>query len=280
MLRTRIIVALIFLPLLVWLIYLPNPLPLFLLAIISMSVAAVELGKLISHRGIVFRWEITLPAIWALSLLAAWPEGGSTIWPFGMAAGFWFVVFTSLLLLGMREILSGFREQGSFATIAASFLSVFMLGGIGTFLFMLRNMPDGHNWWIILFGFNWMYDAAALFGGKYFGKRPLAPLISPAKTMEGFLIGLATNAVVAVIVFYVWLPESLGISLPFFIILGVVLGVLGQAGDLMESMIKRWSGKKDASGIIPGHGGVLDKIDNLCFTAPVLFCLAWWLTHS
>jgi len=279
-LKTRILVAIIFLPLFTWLIYLTDPIPLFIFAFCGLLVATLELGRMVRQRDIPFRWWITISATLALCLTAASSKHLSGIWPINAIALFWIIGILSLLLLGLQEVLSGFHETKSFAAIGASFLPIFAIGGIGTFVFLLRLMPEGSSWWIILFGFNWIYDAAALFSGKFFGRRALAPSISPAKTVEGLIGGLIINGLVAVAGYYVWLPETMGFSLAGFVILGILMGILSQAGDLVESMVKRWSGIKDASGIIPGHGGILDKIDNLCFTAPVLFAVAWWLMNS
>ena len=73
------------------------------------------------------------------------------------------------------------------------------------------------------------------------------------------------------------LPAGMGLTLPVLLVLAVCLGLLAQAGDLVESLIKRWSGLKDSAGIIPGHGGILDKVDSSFFTAPVLYAVACWL---
>jgi phosphatidate cytidylyltransferase len=276
-LKTRIIVALIFLPVFVWLVLLANPWYLFGFALAGLSIAIVEFGRMIQHRKIPFRWWVTVPFVLGMCLVAAFSKQIPGTWPTNVLAIFWLAGMLAIMLLGIREILSGFRAETSFPTISGGLLSVFVLGGIGTFLFLLRLMPHGSYWWLILFGFNWIYDASALFSGKYFGRHALAPTISPAKTWEGMLGGLLTNILVAVVVYYTWFPKELGFSLLGFVALGFALGVLSQVGDLIESMLKRWSGMKDASGIIPGHGGILDKIDNLCFTTPVLFGVAWWL---
>lgn len=102
-----------------------------------------------------------------------------------------------------------------------------------------------------------------------------APSVSPSKTVEGMAAGLLLNVLAALAAYAWWAARDLGFSLAGFVSLGLLLGVLAQAGDLAESLLKRWAGAKDASQLIPGHGGVLDKIDNLFFTAPVLYVIAW-----
>jgi phosphatidate cytidylyltransferase len=111
----------------------------------------------------------------------------------------------------------------------------------------------------------WISDSAQFYSGKLFGRRLLSPTISPKKTVEGaaggFVFGIATVAIVG----RYWLP---GVSTPLLVGLGAVLVALGIAGDLFESLLKRSAGVKDSSTLIPGHGGVLDRIDALLFAAP------------
>ena len=114
----------------------------------------------------------------------------------------------------------------------------------------------------------WGGDTAAIFAGRAFGKHPLAPSISPKKTVEGAVANLLACIAVAVPL-SLWIGYSVTIGLGC----GVVAGILGQAGDLFESYIKRLAGVKDSGRILPGHGGVLDRIDSILFTAPFVWLL-------
>ncbi len=117
----------------------------------------------------------------------------------------------------------------------------------------------------------WASDTFAYFIGKTFGKHRLAPQISPKKTVEG-LAGSALGSVVIIGAFHTWLGFDLGAAIG----IGIAAGILGQAGDLMESACKRVFKIKDSSGLIPGHGGMLDRIDSFIFTAPFLYsCILW-----
>ena len=111
-------------------------------------------------------------------------------------------------------------------------------------------------------------DTAQYYAGRTFGRRLLAPAISPKKTIEGAVGGFMAGAVVLAVVGHWWLP-----SMPAALraLLGLALVALGIAGDLFESMLKRSAGLKDSSALIPGHGGVLDRIDALLFAAPVYY---------
>jgi phosphatidate cytidylyltransferase len=111
-------------------------------------------------------------------------------------------------------------------------------------------------------------DTAQYYSGRALGRRPLAPLVSPKKTIEGAIGGFVFGGAVFTIVGAWWMP---GTPAPFRAVLGVTIVALGIAGDLFESMLKRSAGVKDSSALIPGHGGVLDRIDALLFAAPVYY---------
>ncbi|MCK5218672.1 phosphatidate cytidylyltransferase [bacterium] len=269
----RIIVALVFLPLFVCLIALPNPEPFFIFYFLLLAAAMLEMGRLIQERGLSLRWSISLPIVMLMCLVAGYSRelGNVFSWPPG--AMLWIIIISAVLLLSLREILFG-RIETIFLNLSANVLAILIIGGIGSFVFLLRGLPQGSWWLCILFGFNWIYDGGALFCGKYFGRRKLAPAISPAKTIEGLIGGIAANAVIAVIAYLTFLPPTLGFTLAGFAGLGMLMGLMAQAGDLLESALKRWSGIKNSAGFIPGHGGVLDKIDSSFFTAPFLYAVA------
>jgi phosphatidate cytidylyltransferase len=111
-------------------------------------------------------------------------------------------------------------------------------------------------------------DTAAYYAGRALGKRKLAPKISPGKTWEGAIAGMLASIAGAIIAHFWFFPElSLKIAIP----LSIVMNILGVVGDLTESAIKRGSGAKDAAKILPGHGGLLDRLDSLLFNAPLLY---------
>jgi phosphatidate cytidylyltransferase len=118
---------------------------------------------------------------------------------------------------------------------------------------------------ILLFAL-WSSDTFAYFTGKTFGKIPLVPQISPKKTFEGLLGAIFGSMLIIILT-----NRLSGLSLTKSIIIGALIGVLGQLGDIFESIGKRVSGVKDSSSLIPGHGGVLDRMDSFIFTAPFLY---------
>jgi phosphatidate cytidylyltransferase len=113
-------------------------------------------------------------------------------------------------------------------------------------------------------------DSAQYYTGRLFGRTPLAPAISPKKTREGAIGGFAFGALAMAVIGVWWLPAM---PAGFRALLGVAIVALGIAGDLFESMLKRSAGVKDSSQLIPGHGGILDRIDALLFAAPVYYII-------
>ncbi|PKN77335.1 MAG: hypothetical protein CVU52_00860 [Deltaproteobacteria bacterium HGW-Deltaproteobacteria-10] len=133
---------------------------------------------------------------------------------------------------------------------------------------LLRGLDQGVLWVLFVLVLAFAGDITALYIGKYFGKHKLSPLISPGKTVEG-TIGLFLGSTVACLIFgYLLFP---GVSLLKIGILAFIGSIIGQLGDLCESAIKRNYGLKDASSLLPGHGGLMDRLDCLLFIAPFVY---------
>lgn len=178
--------------------------------------------------------------------------------------------------LALSIILAGLLcYQISLASSESRHLSMFViLFGIlyvgytlGHFL-GLRNRNDGALLVFFVLLVTWAGDAAAYYVGKTWGTRPLAPRLSPKKTVEGFLGGLIVAPLVAWVAHLWFLPA---VGLIECLILGVLFTVLGLVGDLSESALKRHAGVKDSGSLIPGHGGILDRVDSLLLNAPVFY---------
>lgn len=133
---------------------------------------------------------------------------------------------------------------------------------------LLRKLESGVYWIILVLVIAIIGDTVALYVGKTFGKRKLIPLVSPGKTVEG-TVGLILGATGAACIFgYLFMPS---VPIFHFLILGFIGSIIGQLGDLCESAIKRNYGRKDASSLLPGHGGLLDRLDSLVFVAPFVY---------
>lgn len=210
------------------------------------------------------REGITLGALYPL-LLFFIPEA-SFFTPFTVS---W--IFFSLLTIFITLF---DREEKPVQTSASTLFGLFFLSlPLSTtlqitYFFPIESGEDGRLWLLYLLTIVYLYDSVALFCGKAFGKRKLAPKISPNKTWEGAIGGTIIATAVSLLFSLMHIPQTLGIIESCF--LGVALSVLAQIGDLAESLLKRDAEVKD-SAAIPGLGGMLDMMDSLIFTAPFLY---------
>ena len=135
-------------------------------------------------------------------------------------------------------------------------------------LVLIRNGENGTEWIFLILILIMMGDTGAFYTGTYLGRHKLSPFVSPGKTMEGAAGGLVANLLGGILFKYYFMPHlHWGLCLIFFI----CIGLAGQVGDLFESLFKRVSGVKDSGNILPGHGGMLDRIDALLFASPVAY---------
>lgn len=131
-------------------------------------------------------------------------------------------------------------------------------------------IESGAAWIYTVLMITWLQDTIAYFVGRYFGRHKMAPVLSPKKTWEGAVGGMLGSILGALLALWLLgLPLAPGAA----VLLGLVGGLVGPLGDLAESLIKRQAGLKDAGHLIPGHGGMLDRVDSLLFTAPILYYL-------
>ncbi|MGA1796646.1 MAG: phosphatidate cytidylyltransferase [bacterium] len=137
------------------------------------------------------------------------------------------------------------------------------------FLILIRGLEGGAYLVFLLLAIIWTGDTMAYYIGSLVGRHSMCPTISPKKTVEGMVGGLAGSAIAALILGRWWFPAA---PLAFHPLMGLAVGCFGQLGDLSESILKRWAGVKESGNILPGHGGLLDRIDGLIFSAPVFYC--------
>ncbi|MGB7211511.1 MAG: phosphatidate cytidylyltransferase [Gemmatimonadales bacterium] len=161
------------------------------------------------------------------------------------------------------------------AAVAVTCFGVLYAGALPTYLLVIRHGNFGLRSWpglaLVMFPLviTWTCDTAAMFGGKLIGGPKLAPVISPGKTWAGGVAGVVGALIVAPLYLrWALAPAGIGMSVVETLAFAGVLAVLGQAGDLAESLFKRSAGVKDSSALIPGHGGVLDRFDSLYFVLP------------
>ncbi len=171
------------------------------------------------------------------------------------------------LLVAVSGLLIG-PKVGVTVRLAVTLLGILYLGLGFTHLLLLRELDAGRDIVLtVIFG-TWAGDTVAYFTGKYFGTRPMAPNLSPKKTWEGFAGGVAGT-----ILLVVFIGLYTDLTVVDSLLLGVVIAVLGPAGDLFESLLKRDVQIKDSGRGLPGHGGVLDRFDALLWTSVASYYL-------
>ncbi len=185
----------------------------------------------------------------------------------------YFLILTLTVLLSLFEL---FRNKGSaIINIGTTLLGILYIGFFADALLGIRELYPRIEYLYVRGGYLiisilasiWICDSAAFFGGISLGKHKLFPRVSPKKSWEGAVFGFIF-AVLTMILAKVIILDFL--TWPSVIILGVIIGTIGQIGDLVESLFKRDAGVKDSSALIPGHGGIFDRFDSLLYTAPVI----------
>jgi phosphatidate cytidylyltransferase len=183
----------------------------------------------------------------------------------------------ALLVMALNLILTAGLSLPLFKTdpqapllVAKQVLGLVYIPLFLSFLVLLRLSPDGVTWifWPLLIVF--AGDTGAFYAGTYLGRHKLCPWVSPKKTIEGSLGGLAANVAVALLYKTLLLPE---LATGPCILFALVIGAAGQAGDLFASEFKRSAGVKDSGSLLPGHGGFLDRLDALLFASPLAYLL-------
>jgi phosphatidate cytidylyltransferase len=178
----------------------------------------------------------------------------------GLVLGFLLVSFWTLATY--RE---GFDSYGFFSRCS---LGLVWVGVLGAHLLLLRQLPDGSSWILILTGITAGSDSGAYYAGRAFGRHKLSPLISPNKTIEGAVGGILAGMAVALL-----LASLLLETVPWLFVLlsSIGLAVVGICGDLVASVVKRATSTKDSGTILGGHGGILDRADSILLAAPALY---------
>jgi phosphatidate cytidylyltransferase len=245
-------------PVVVGVVYYGSPL-LFLIFVAAVVLAAVyEYFTMINSTG-VKGFPIPGMVLSVLLLLSFYFEGRFFL-EWGVVAGVslfatWFIRETNVKI--------------AINQIAYTLFGVLYVAGFGGYYLLIRSFEHGERLILFLFLIVWLGDIAAYYWGKNFGKNPLALTISPKKTVEGAVAGII-GSLMAGVVAQVWFLDQL--AMVHCLLVAVICGIIGQFGDLAESLLKRQVGVKDSSNLIPGHGGVLDRIDSLLFAGPAFYC--------
>lgn len=270
---SRVATAAVGLPLLALVIWAGSPWFSFLVAVAA-AIGALELCHMARQRG--RRPMALVAAVWAVALVggahfvasdstdeAALPALAVTL---AIVAGGALVSLIWMLLRSGHGV-----GLGDWAVTAGAALYI---GGLLSYAPLIWGLGEGREWVFLAVGVIFAADTAAFATGKSVGRRPMAPTVSPGKTWEGSLGGLL-GAVAACVAFTALL--DLGVAVALAVVLGALMAVVGQLGDLAQSRLKRAAGVKDSGWLVPGHGGLLDRLDSIVFNLPLVYYFVMWV---
>lgn len=238
-----------------------------IVALLVIGIASAECYDMLRSTGAKpFKWIGVVAAVGVACSFVGWYE---VQLPFVIGGAFT-VALAMLKRRSAREMLD---------TSLHTVFPVLFVGLSFGFLIGLRVTPgeEGSDLLLLLFLCVILADTAAYYGGRALGRHKMAPELSPKKTWEGAIAGIVAS-VLAALTGHLWFYQRL--PLGHALALGTVLGLAAIAGDLAESMVKRAAGVKDASRLLPGHGGVLDRTDSLIFSAPILYYYHRFVLHA
>jgi phosphatidate cytidylyltransferase len=263
-LLTRVIIAFIFGPIIIC-VTLLGKLPFLALVEVCIILGLWEFSYLARLKGSQIPKWILLPLGVFLGIsVYLWGEKTLIFFLLGM-----------LYLTAFVLIIKGQTEGATF-DLSVTILSLFYVAGLFSFLILIREMPlqlglaykIGGLWIVFLLLSIWSCDTFAYFIGAPLGKHKLSPAVSPNKTVEGFFGGILGALVVAFFSYHVFFKS---VGLKHLLIISIFVSLIGQIGDLTESLFKRDAKLKDISHLIPGHGGILDRFDSLLFVSPIVY---------
>jgi len=235
------------------------------------AIGVSEIGRMLSPRRIPFLQRLAPIAAAALPVVA-WTAG---------AGGAALALTGTLLAMAVVSTVRIPPETGPFRATALSFTSVAYVGGLLAFALLLRErlVEDrglGFALFLLPVVVTWLSDTAAYFAGRAFGRHPLAPIVSPNKTIEGGVAGLLAGPATALLIAHFAVPELAAIGSGTVAAIGTSISAAAILGDLAESALKRECGAKDSSRLLPGHGGLLDRMDSLLWAFPVAYVCLWF----
>ncbi|MGQ0696806.1 MAG: phosphatidate cytidylyltransferase [Panacagrimonas sp.] len=264
MLIQRVLTALVLLPLLIAAIWYLPPSLLYAVFCAAGLIAAWEWAGLIGKARSPQAVRIGFVGVVGASMLCMWLLREHAVWAVMGAIVWWF--YAPILLRGFPQNF----EQHPLGVLSMSLIGLLMLVPTMLALWMLREMQDGALRVFFLFFLIFAADTGAYLAGRNFGKRKLAPAVSPGKTLEGMIGGLLLCAAWALCAGpLVFRLESVT-QIVMVVGLSLIVAVFSVVGDLCESMFKRVAGVKDSGSLLPGHGGMLDRVDSLLAGAPFM----------
>jgi len=276
-LKKRVITALWGIPLLIAAIWFDKPLPWFTILLAIWGLLAVfEFYRMVAASKIAPLTYFGL--VWTLLfILSTSPELLSLLKPYFNLDLLTPLLLTSAVVLSLIWLLLRPQKERAFASWAWTIAGILYIGWLLSYFVALRGVDDGRNWVFFALFATFGSDTAAFFSGRALGRHHLAPSISPGKTWEGAIGGIF-GAIMISLLFTLPTPLSLPLSYWQAILLGLLVSIFGQLGDLVESLLKRNMGVKDSGKLLPGHGGFLDRIDSVVFAGIVVYYYVIWAT--
>src|SRR5712692_97931 len=253
----RIASALVLLPPLVFVLFHASPVLFLILVLMVIGLSLREYFHILQHVHLSGCTYVTCLAAFALPIMAH----------LGDARWLSITLFLSMVALTISAMLTASEVAHFFPMLVYSVFGVLFIGWTLSHLILLRLLPEGPWYMLFLCAVVWVGDSAAMYIGKSLGRHKMAPTISPGKTWEGSVGCVVGGVCTAVVSAKLWLPD---LVLWQCVVLGLCISLAAQMSDLGESMLKRYAGVKDSGGLIPGHGGILDRIDSMLFAAPTL----------
>jgi phosphatidate cytidylyltransferase len=258
-LRIRLLTAIVLIPIVVCCIY-KGGLPFLALMVLLLTLAEIEFCRLVARDGFRVAFAFGLGMVWLFLLDAQFSTRG-LLRP-GMA----------LILLGSLAWQLFHRHGSPVADWALTVTGGLYLGLCGACLIELRGLRDGLWWTLTVVPAIMFADTGAYFVGRAWGRRKLAPTLSPGKTWEGYVAGVIAGGLMTALLASLWrIGAGAGTAVGGVhgLILGLIIAIFAPLGDLAVSMIKRQVGMKDSGSIIPGHGGALDRVDSILWAAVI-----------
>jgi len=270
MTRTRLLAALVMAPIAIAaILLLPTPWMIMLAAVVFLA-GLWEWFDLAEIEDTLAR-TVLLVAHLAMMVAIVWASRSSTgptlvLFQLASVIGvIWWLL--ALMWLGRSTFASDHDTHARMFKLAAGALTV--IPAWCALAWIHASEPNGHRWLLTAIAVVWAADTGAYFAGRKFGKHKLAPRISPNKTIEGLIGGVIAGVVVGVAAAF-WLAEAPLAQLPSVALVALAAVLFSVIGDLFESMLKRHAGVKDSGHLIPGHGGILDRLDGVLAALPVL----------
>jgi phosphatidate cytidylyltransferase len=255
--KKKIWIAIIFVPPVIFLIAIGPPIILTLIVLLATFLGLREFYTLtLPHSRSVEKW-MGMGLGLLLSIIIT--QGNTKmVYPFIVLL----LLLPSIFFMGTSKDFSS-----TISHMGIMFFGIFYIGFLLSHISLIRTMVNGKQWILFLILTVWAGDVFALLSGSLLGRHKLYPKISPNKTYEGLAGGIIGSIMVALAFALLFIPQ---LKIGLCILLAIGLGVLGQLGDFTESMLKRGAQVKDSGSLIPGHGGMLDRLDSFLFSAPFL----------